>query len=437
VRTRLALLWLVSACASTPEPPPQPLVAIEPSRGPALETPDRLPENGAAGELDRSFGEGGKTLTSFGRGEHRIDDLVVLDDDSIAAVGYMPADGTVDMGVFRYDSRGRLDRRFGDGGVTRIGKLHAFGEAIAVLDDRSFLVAGYFYARSPEDVLLAHVLADGSFDRSFGQGGMASYDFGGSDDRPHAILPRRDGRFLVAGIHSRPPGSGSNDYELYVACLDARGRLDPSYGDGGVAYFDAVDGREFGTRAVLLDDGRVVVGGYVALAQEPLVFVAQFTADGKPDPKLGGRGVVEVREGIDNAWALAVDPQGFILLGGQSRAGPAAVVRLRPDGAIDRPWANEGVARGDQHGRDQLYRLLPTHAGLVGIGFRDLADDGKFLVARWDGRGWLDDRLGGYGFVVTNLGPSGFAFAADIDRHGRLVVGGSVGDALALVRYWL
>ena len=49
------------------------------------------------------------------------------------------------------------------------------------------------------DFAVFRYLSDGSFDPSFGRGGVADYDFGGREDRVHAVALQPDGKIVAVG----------------------------------------------------------------------------------------------------------------------------------------------------------------------------------------------------------------------------------------------
>ena len=78
-----------------------------------------------------------------------------------------------------------------------------------------------------DDLLIVRLNGDGSLDPTFSTDGIASADFGGSDDSAFAVIQRRDGKLVVAG-NSLPVNQG---YDLALARFNAEGTLDSTFGD--------------------------------------------------------------------------------------------------------------------------------------------------------------------------------------------------------------
>ena len=127
---------------------------------------------GAAGDLDPSFGVGGKVTTAF---------IMTLSDSRVALAlqpdGKLVAAGESDrdFGLARYLSDGSLDGTFGVGGrvVTDFGSGHFDRVAAAVVQPDGKLVAAGMALGNPagSDFGLARYLPNGSLDATFGVGG--------------------------------------------------------------------------------------------------------------------------------------------------------------------------------------------------------------------------------------------------------------------------
>jgi uncharacterized delta-60 repeat protein len=102
---------------------------------------------------------------------------------------------------------------------------------------------------------VARFNANGSLDRSFGNGGRASS--GNVVPRTAAVQP--DGKILVIGtVSSGSPATGN----FGVARLTANGRLDTTYGRRGTVVTGFSSGSDdVAEDGVLLPDGKLVVSG--------------------------------------------------------------------------------------------------------------------------------------------------------------------------------
>ena len=101
-----------------------------------------------AGELDLTFGIGGKVLTDIGNGAHNSGSGVAAyqSDGKVIMNGYMSGvgDNNIDFGVVRYNSNGSLDTSFGVNGVVSVdfGGIGDLGFGIAVDSNDRIIVVG-------------------------------------------------------------------------------------------------------------------------------------------------------------------------------------------------------------------------------------------------------------------------------------------------------
>ena len=138
-------------------------------------------------------------------------------------------------GVMRMNANGSFDTGFGTSGngvvVTQTGTSYDLPYAIAVQADGKIVVAGK--TRRPDNVyrmLVIRYNADGSIDTGFGTGGAAQFgfvDYASAWLTSMLLLP--DGKIVVAGTADLGAGVPA----FGVARLVANGTLDASFGNGG------------------------------------------------------------------------------------------------------------------------------------------------------------------------------------------------------------
>ena len=205
---------------------------------------------------------------------------------------------------------GDPDPGFGSNGVAAypLGGGSAQIDALAVQPDGKLVLAGTANdANGDPAVLLARLRPDGSLDSSFGNGGsvIKQFETGATPiSRAHAVLLQPDGKILVG-----------TDGPLVVR-FDSSGKLDPTFGSGGVvpapALADAIDPS---TDALALEpNGNIVVGGMRGVGPVQVV-VGRVDSAGTPDPSFGTGGLVEQLVSVtshesDDASAVSVLPNG-------------------------------------------------------------------------------------------------------------------------------
>jgi len=256
---------------------------------------------------------------------------------------------------------------------------------------------------------------DGQLDATFGQAGVVDANFGSRDERPSAVIALTSGETLVVGIHAEKGIEGT-----FLAMFDADGKPSSRFGPQGVAVVDPLPGKEFTTRATFDGEGRVILAGYSVTKK--MGFVARVLGDGTLDPSFGTAGAAaNAAWDINTAWALAIDSDGKVLLGGQSKRDTAIVVRLDANGREDATWGRAGVARGVDHSGDQLYALFPaTDHAIIGVGFRGLATDSRTILMKLSPNGTPDTSFG-TGGVLLGTAKGSFLSAGTVGAGGAII----------------
>ena len=317
---------------------------------------------------------------------------------------------------------GELDVTFGTGGVlsTDFGGTYDWAYATAVQPDGKVLAAGVSNGAGTYDFALARYQADGSIDPSFGQGGKVTTDFATSFDWAYALVLQPDGNIVVGGVTD---ASGSRDFAL--ARYRPDGSLDPVFGQGGrvIAKLrplsaDTVHG------LALQPDGKILAGGTtfpdrVVLRPNADFILARFMPEGASDVDFGVGGAVTTDfdgESWDDARALALQPDGSVVVGGSTNAGNSSGVlfgadqlglaRYTPEGMLDGTFGDGGTVTIDGGSMVEAIRALALHPDgrILAAGFVDGEHRGDMLLARFTPSGGLDPTFGTGGLTVSDFG---------------------------------
>jgi uncharacterized delta-60 repeat protein len=222
------------------------------------------------GSLDVTFGAGGQVATAFGPGyPAAVATGVALDDEGrIVAAGLAGPvhGGHRDFALARYLPDGRLDRKFGrDGLVTTDfgGASDDAAAAVAIQPNGRIVVAGSTF-QDTRSFALARYLPDGRLDRKFGAGGLVQTPFGlNSFAQATAVAVQADGKILAGGSAY----SGFSQEFALVRYLEM-GALDPSFGAGGRVTTD-LGGDDFAEGMVLQPDGKILLAGILFIDAVP------------------------------------------------------------------------------------------------------------------------------------------------------------------------
>ena len=382
----------------------------------------------ARGDLDPTFGSGGKVTTDFGGSEIGSAVAVQRDGRVVVAGGRFDSESD-DFVLARYTVNGRLDRSFDADGKVETdfeGGLDAASD-VQVQSDGKIVAAGRSSlgeeGADGADMALARYNRDGSLDESFGDGGTVLTTFEPSGiARASAVAIQADGK-IVAGGHA---GTGPEaDFALARYLPD--GELDESFGEGGQVTTPVSAVTDWLLALAVQPDGKLVAAGYSyeSLSRGHIV-LARYTADGSLDPSFDGDGVVV-------ATSLPAGMVGEQLLLQRNRrlivAGIGGVSRFNGDGSLDRNFGDGGRARSGNV-QSRTAAIQPDGKILV-IGTVSSGSSvfGDFGVARLTTGGRLDTMYGRRGSVVTGFSPGSDDVPEDgvLLPDGRLVVAGMTG----------
>jgi uncharacterized delta-60 repeat protein len=406
----------------------------------------------AADRTDSSFGGKGFIKMSLPQGVDRgpvapnIWDLAKVRGGFVGAL----ADLTTSQDVFavvRYRRNGVLDRGFGKKGFTRTLRLqqgNGQAQAFAVQPDGRIVLGGY-WRRKPARPrpLLARFHPDGSLDRSFGSGGVAMWRRPGrhGSELLHDIAIQSSGRIVgVGAVGEHGIGESSRHPAGLVIAYRPDGRIDRSFGRAGRVAFRAPGGGEYtGLKTVrVLPGGKLLVAGF----HHGRLLLARLLPDGELDASFGG-GTGRVNLAVNSestgcgsicfsATALELLPDGRIIALSSIFPDVPVLVRLWPDGELDRGFGRRGIAkvRAKRHWFKPFDMTLQRGRILV-VGWDEARRAGSilsFAAFRYRADGRIDRSFGRGGVVVRRPGEFSGAFAALDQPGGRVVVAGGGQD---------
>jgi len=409
----------------------------------------------AVGDLDPTFGTGGKVVTDFGGEFDRATTVGVQPDGKIVAGGFTLSSNN--FALARYNVDGGLDSSFGSGGkvTTDFDVSSNSGiAAIAIQADGKVIAAGGVQPRSDISPTLPNFKfamtrynPDGSLDQSFGSGGKVVTDFTGSSESVSALVIQPDRKILAAGFVDNPART-NRDFAL--ARYNPDGSLDSSFGFGGKVITD-FGGVFDGANAIAIQPGAriLVAGSNHSLSTVSSFSLVRYNVDGSIDSSFGSGGKVTTRFS-DNAGvrALALQPDSKIVAAGTADDGKAgsdfALARYNPDGSLDLSFGCQGKVTTDFGTYNAAYAMsIQSDGKIVVAGGVQQGTDSRssdFVLARYNPDGGLDSSFGSGGKVITDFsGGSDTAFALTIQPDHNIVLAGqgetNTNFDFALARY--
>lgn len=334
------------------------------------------------GSLDRSFGTDGKVRVDIGgQTPDRATALALQPDGQIVVAGWSGSPAHVsdsDLALVRLERDGDLDPTFGVGGraVTDVGRPAA-ADALALQPDGKLVVAGSRLSPSnASNFLVVRYHTDGKIDRSFGGTGWVATNLPSVMEFAHAVVVQPDGAIVAGGQAGSTGEVGVSIFDFALVRHRSDGTVDSTFGGGGhvLVDFGPTDSVE---DLALQRDGKIVAAGTAGnwLASRPARFaLLRLRANGEPDPAFGRGGKVVTafaRGSRAAAVALVRDARGRLVVGGShvtrgsSRRDAFAVARYLPSGALDRSFGRRGLLETDAGSQEEIVDLALQRDGRI------------------------------------------------------------------------
>ncbi len=313
------------------------------------------PSWAADGDIDTTFGTGGRVTTDFGTNYDDAKAVAIQSDGKIVAAGRsLNSAGDYDFALARYNTDGTLDTAFGTGGkvttdfVDIVGKCDVWGcndndvaNAVAIQSDGKIVVAGDVGRR--DSFALARYNTDGTLDTSFGTGGKVStyttvgygapgYTSGDafSGGSANAIAIQSDGKIVVAGYIGCSLQQVCNQFDFALVRFNTNGSLDATFGSGGIVVTAVGEGSDFdyANAVAIQTDGKIVAAGTTGPSSgyggtTDKFALVRYNTNGTLDTAFGAGGKVTTTIGTysSNAYAIALQTDGKIVATGRSYKG--------------------------------------------------------------------------------------------------------------------
>lgn len=400
--------------------------------------------------IDSTFGNNGMAIISHSPYNHNMGGIAIKQDDSILIGGYLLGNND-DIILSSTDKNGVVDVKFGSNG----GAIHDLSGGhdrivdVQMLKDGKILACGQTEGNGTNDLLLAKFNADGSLDKSFGNGGYVKYHIAGHDYG--AIIKVHLGRIYIGGSNF----IGGSPSDQYILCLNMDGTLDASFGIGGLALIDIDNGsNDSFTDFEFLSDGSLIVVGRVSLGKYANATVTKLKKNGIIDSSFATNGIYLHSEDMFTTQftSIAVSKNDEIFLSGYYIADNsdevATLVKLNSaTGMLDNVFAsgngkmkyNYTPANDDE--RFNIVRLLDNGKLLVsGYYKKDKETQSMPFVAVLEPDGMLSTTFGTGGLYFIPL-PQDYGFTAfyNISKQSdnRLIFAGTIWDNNENRRKWL
>lgn len=395
--------------------------------------------------LDETFGGDGIVVSNFSSSIY-VSSMSIQNDGKIIVCGLSNIYDQNSYGfkLARYNSDGTLDASFGQGGTVLSalrGREHP--TSMAIQSDGKIIVVGITgTGYLTYDFAVARFDSLGTLDKSFGINGWATVGFGGDGshvfsgwDTAYSVMIQTNDKIVITG---RANNDVSRGFDFAATRLNADGGLDTSFGIDGKVITD-VDGKnDEALASAIQSDGKIVAVGKVIGSAGYDFAIVRYNIDGSLDQTFHFNGMLTTNlGGADDAYAVAIQQDGKIVVGGHSD-GSLALARYNIDGCLDEHFGDGGIVKTDIAGSGYIASLrIQSDGKILAVGNNG---GSSFVLACYNTDGSLDSTFDGDGIMLTDVGSSNdFASATVLQSDGKLVVAGytmpgSIIQA-ALVRY--
>lgn len=389
----------------------------------------------APGDVDTTFGTAGVVTVPLS-GASQLFDVVSQPDGKLVGVGYTTTPSNTDVLVMRLTANGGFDSSFGSLGIvtTPVGSGNDFGLAVAIDSFGRIVVAGEMLGLSNFDFGVVRYLSDGSLDDSFGTGGKVIIPVGQANDIPFSVAVQPDGKIVMVG-RSYIGATHSSDWDISLVRLMPDGTLDSSFGDGGKVFTRVGPYYDEANRIAVLPNGKIVVSGYsYTSATDSYILAARYTSSGKLDQSFGVGGVARANVGSneDRSAGLAVQADGKLVVGGfcynSTSNWDFALVRFTQGGSLDGNFGIGGIATtAVGMAGDYCFGVAVQPDGrIVATGSADNASAiADIALVRYSSNGALDTTfgIGGKSIVATSV-ENDVGRTPLVQPNGRIVIAG-------------
>ena len=384
--------------------------------------------------LDVSFGTGGKVTTTIGDQDF-ITSIAIQSDGKIVAAGVAKIANVQKFALVRYNTDGSFDNTFGTGGIvtTSIPGSGADGAgAVAIQGDGKILAAGFTF-NTTMDFALIRYNTNGTLDNTFSSDGIVTTPIGAGNEGPSAMAIQADGKIILAGSASGTVSS------FGLARYNTDGSLDNTFDTDGILT------TAFGTTAsgigaiALQTDGKIVAAGNGGTGGHNHA-MARYNTDGSLDNTFDTDGKLTSAVGSDKGVALQSD--GKIVVTVVAPNNVFGLVRYTTAGTLDNTFGAAGIVTTPMDGDAEPKTLVLQPDGKIIVAGSSYTGTsfGDFALARYLTNGSLDNTFGNGGKLYTDMGTgTNGIFSIALQADGKIVAGGifnaSATSDFALARY--
>jgi uncharacterized delta-60 repeat protein len=293
----------------------------------------------------------------------------------------------------------------------------------------SFIIHLFFIKHILSDSGSTFTPAIGVLDTSFNSpNGYKIQSIGSSHDYyGYSLAIQPDGKILLGGTCS----NGSN-WDFCIVRFNSDGTLDTTFGSSGKVIQPIGSGRDNAYSLAIQPDGKILLGGHCYKGIYWDFCIARFNSDGTLDTSFDtdGKVIQDIGSSHDYGYSLAIQPDGKILLGGECynvSNDDFCIARFNSNGSPDTSFGSSGkVIQPIGSSNDGGYSLTIQSDGKILLG-GDCYNGSNydFCIARFETNGTRDNSFGTNGKVIQSIGSANdWGRSLVIQSDGKILLGG-------------
>ena len=385
----------------------------------------------SSGDLDKTFGNGGKVNVGIGGYYDVAKSMSLQNDGKIVVVGYGKESLTSFKGLSmtRYLQNGEMDNEFGNYGVIHRVTMDLEGEAnsVVIQKDNKIVVTGYSIspATNNEEITLIRFTENGKVDKSFGNKGFIITEVSSEKDEAESVAIQSDGKIVVVGSTDHKPTT-----DIVLIRYNENGSIDYSFGINGIVITDINSSLDIGKSIAIQSDGKIIVSGFTHIINKFFMSLLRYDSNGELDPTFGNGGIIVTEiNGRRGKMDMAIQNDGKIILVGPSEVENShhfTLLRFNNNGSLDQGFGRNGVTKtviGNYSEAESV--ALDINGNIVVAGTTELGNE-EFVVAMYNENGVLVPEFGFDGVVKIGFIKNSVdrAHSVVIDNEGNIIVAG-------------
>lgn len=404
------------------------------------------------GNLDGTFGTGGKVVTSINSGADKAYSVLLQADGKIL-VGGMTTNALTgkDFVCIRYNSNGTLDTTFGVNGIftndIQVGSDDVV-YSVALQSDGKIILAGYSDDGSNKNAAIMRLNSNGTIDTTFGNSGKVLTDFitGKADEIKVVKIHTLTGNIIVGGTSS----TSTTESQAVIARYTNNGTLDTTFNTTGKLPLPHNTGS--GTFYYVIEDltikpnGKISAVGWInqqGLQWSANHYVCRLNNNGTLDTSFSTDGVMTVNGNFnadDKSFSMILNADDSMLFSGGGN-----LTSTKYDYFLGLYNAAGSTATGKaffDYGtliNDIAYGMGMDSTGKIVMAGSNVASttSSTFGISRVNADYSVDNTFGTAGKVTTTFGSNTVneAFDMAIQPDDRIIAVGYSGNDIAIARY--